>query len=146
MVIKGRVWKYGDDVNTDLMFPGKYTYSINEPVEMASHALEILDPRFSKEVKPSDIIVAGKNWGCGSSREQAVTCLKECGISAIIAKSFSRIYYRNCINSALPALISYQAAVALKTGDNIEIDLKKGLILHRNDIFEFFPMKDKAFF
>ena len=103
-IIKGRVWKYGHNVNTDVMFPGKYTYTINDPVEMAKHALEDLDPRFAKEVRPGDIIVAGRNWGCGSSREQAVTCLRGCGLGAIIAKSFGRIYYRNCLNSALPAL------------------------------------------
>ena len=74
--IIGRVWKYGDNVNTDVIFPGKYTYTITDPAEMAKHALEDLDTRFAKQVKPNDIIVAGKNWGCGSSREQGATCLK----------------------------------------------------------------------
>ncbi|MCK4759190.1 MAG: 3-isopropylmalate dehydratase, partial [Candidatus Aminicenantes bacterium] len=73
---KGRVWKYGDDVNTDVIFPGKYTYSILEPEEMARHALEDLDPDFARKVKSGDVIVAGRNFGCGSSREQAATCLK----------------------------------------------------------------------
>jgi len=84
-IIRGRVWKYGDNVNTDVIFPGKYTYTISEPAEMPAHALEDLDPDFAGGVKPGDIIVAGKNWGCGSSREQAVTCLKESGLGAIIA-------------------------------------------------------------
>jgi 3-isopropylmalate/(R)-2-methylmalate dehydratase small subunit len=127
-VIKGRVWKYGDNVNTDVIFPGKYTYTISEPAEMARHALEDLDPRFAIEVKPNDIIVAGKNWGCGSSREQAVTCLKENGIGAIIAKSFARIYYRNCLNAAVPALTCPGAVDAIQDGENIEIDLKSGEI------------------
>ena len=100
--ITGRVWRYGDDVNTDVIFPGKYTYSISDREEMAQHALEDLDPDFAHSVQPGDIIVAGKNWGCGSSREQAVTCLKEAGVAAIIARSFARIYFRNCINEGLP--------------------------------------------
>src|SRR4030065_2428982 len=106
MIIRGRVWKYGDDVNTDVIFPGKYTYTVSDPKEMPKHALEDLDPRFAKQVQPDDIIVAGKNWGCGSSREQAVVCLEQSKVGAIIAKSFARIYYRNCINNALPALTS----------------------------------------
>ena len=91
--ISGRVWKYGDDVNTDVIFPGKYTYSIFDRKEMAEHALEDLDPDFVASVQPGDIIVAGKNWGCGSSREQAVTCLKVKGVGAVIAKSFGRIHF-----------------------------------------------------
>jgi 3-isopropylmalate/(R)-2-methylmalate dehydratase small subunit len=137
MNIRGRVWKYGDDVNTDLIFPGKYTYSIKEPPEMAEHALEVLDPVFSKEVRVKDIIVAGKNWGCGSSREQAVTCLKECGIAAIVAKSFGRIYFRNCLNAALPAIICPDIVDAVQGGDKIEIDLKNGEIRYGGIITKF---------
>ena len=85
-----KIFKYGDDVNTDVIFPGKYTYTINDPHEMAKHALEDLDPDFVKTVEPGDIIVAGKNFGCGSSREQAATCVKYAGVSAVIAVSFSR--------------------------------------------------------
>ena len=105
MSVKGKVWKYGDDVNTDVIFPGKYTYTIKERSEMAKVACEDLDPEFTKNAKAGDIIVGGKNWGCGSSREQAVSCLKERGIAAIIAKSFARIYYRNCFNEGLPIII-----------------------------------------
>lgn len=140
MIIRGRVWKYGDDINTDIIFPGKYTYSIKEPAEMAAHALEVLDPMFSKEVKPNDIIVAGKNFGCGSSREQAVTCLKESGIAAIIAKSFGRIFYRNCLNAALPAFVCPEAADSVEAGYEIEIDLENGAILYGNFIYKFFPI------
>lgn len=127
-IIRGRVWKYGDNINTDVIFPGKYTYTISEPAEMPAHALEDLDPDFANGVKPGDIIVAGKNWGCGSSREQAVTCLKEGGLGAIIAESFARIYYRNCLNAALPALICPDAVNAIQNGERIEIDLDKGEI------------------
>lgn len=125
--MKGRVFKYGDDVNTDVIFPGKYTYTITDPKEMAQHALEDLDPNFIKTVKKGDVIVAGKYFGCGSSREQAVTCLKESGISVIVAQSFARIYYRNCINSGLPPLILDDTS-EIKNGDELEVDLTKGEI------------------
>jgi len=127
-IIRGRVWKYGDDVNTDVIFPGKYTYTVSMPNEMPQYALEDLDADFATGVNPGDIIVAGKNWGCGSSREQAVTCLKESNLGAIIAKSFARIYYRNCLNAALPALISPEAVDAIAHGDLIEIDIANGEI------------------
>jgi 3-isopropylmalate/(R)-2-methylmalate dehydratase small subunit len=85
---KGRVWKYGDNINTDVIFAGKYTYNIMPPEEMARHALEDLDPGFAPGVKPGDVIVAGKNFGCGSSREQAAACLRFAGVQAVVAKSF----------------------------------------------------------
>jgi 3-isopropylmalate/(R)-2-methylmalate dehydratase small subunit len=142
MSIQGSIWKYGDDVSTDLIFPGKYTYSIKEPSEMAAYALEILDPGFAKKVRPNDVIVAGKNWGCGSSREQAVTCLKECGISAIIAKSFGRIFFRNCLNAALPAIICPDVVDAVQDGDEIVIDLKNGKIYSGSRINKFSLLPD----
>ncbi len=119
---KGRVWKYGDNVNTDVIFAGKYTYNIMPPEEMAKHALEDLDPEFAKNVKPGDVVVAGKNFGCGSSREQAAACLRYAGVQAVVAKSFARIYYRNAINLGLPVLQSAEAADALKAGDEVEIE------------------------
>ena len=100
-----RVWKYGDDVNTDLLFPGKYTYTLRDPEEIAAHALEDLDPEFASAVRSGDVIVAGRNFGCGSSREQAVTCLVYNGVSAVVATSFGRIFYRNAINNGLPAIV-----------------------------------------
>lgn len=127
--MKGIVFKYGDDVNTDVIFPGKYTYTITDPKEMAQHALEDLDPDFIKNVNPGDIIVAGKYFGCGSSREQAVTCLKEAGISVVIAQSFARIYYRNCINSGLPPLILEDTS-AISHGDVLEVDINTGEIVN----------------
>ncbi len=140
--IKGRVWKYGDNVNTDVIFPGKYTYTVSDPAEMPKYALEDLDVRFASKVQPGDVIVAGKNWGCGSSREQAVTCLKESGVGAIIAESFARIYYRNCLNAALPALTSVEAVRAIRDGQGIEIDLGAGVIRSGEDTFSFPPIPE----
>lgn len=141
-VIRGRVWKYGDDVNTDVIFAGKYTYTINDPAEMAKHALEDLDPHFVKEVKPNDIIVAGKNWGCGSSREQAATCLKENGLGAIIAKSFARIHYRNCLNTALPVLTCPEAVDVIQDKEMVELDLAAGEIRCGAGTFRFPPLPE----
>ncbi len=126
--ITGRVWKYGDDVNTDVIFPGKYTYSLTDPDEMAEHALEDLDPGFANAVQPGDIIVAGRNWGCGSSREQAVICLKAGGVGAIVARSFARIYFRNCINHALP-IVTCDAVADVETGEEITIDFAAGEVI-----------------
>ncbi len=137
--IRNKVWKYGDGVNTDVIFPGKYTYTVTDPVEMARYALEDLDPTFAVNVKPGDVIVAGKNWGNGSSREQAVTCLKQAGVGAVIAVSFARIWYRNAINNGLLALTCPQAVTALKHGDGVEIDLKAGLIKCEAGSFAFPP-------
>jgi len=128
-MIKGRVWKYGDNINTDLIFAGKYTYTITDRNEMAQHAFEDLDPNFAKNVKPGDVIVAGKNFGCGSSREQAVIALKMAGIAAIIAPSFARIYYRNAINEGLPLLENKEAPAYINNGDEITIDLAGGKII-----------------
>ena len=139
---KGKVWKYGDSVNTDVIFPGKYTYSILEPEEMAAHALEDLDPQFSKKVKPGDVIVAGWNFGCGSSREQAATCLKYAGVQAVIAKSFARIFFRNAINQGLPVIQFQQAAEKLKDGEEITIDFTQGKIKTQKDSFNFQPLPD----
>jgi len=137
--ISGRVWKYGDDVNTDVIFAGKYTYTITDPKEMARHALEDLDPTFVQNVRPGDIIVAGKNWGCGSSREQAVVCLKEIGVGAIVARSFARIYYRNCINEALP-IVTCDAVDGVETGDEITIDFAAGTVTTPRGTYTFPPM------
>ncbi|HDM90953.1 MAG TPA: 3-isopropylmalate dehydratase small subunit [candidate division WOR-3 bacterium] len=138
--IKGRVFKYGDDINTDVIFPGKYTYSITDPAEMAKHALEDLDPEFAKKAKPGDVIVAGKNFGMGSSREQAAQCLVALGIGAVIAKSFARIFFRNAINNGLLAIQSEEASRALETGDEIEIDVEKGEIRSAKGTFSFPPL------
>ena len=123
-----KVWKYGDNINTDMLFPGKYTYTCNTPEEIRPHLLEDLDPLFAKQVTPGDIIVAGKNFGCGSSREQPVVGLKTVGIAAVVAESFARIFYRASINQGL-LLIECPAAVkAYHEGEPVAIDAQKGTV------------------
>ncbi len=139
MKITGQVWKYGDGVNTDVIFPGKYTYTLTDPAEMAAHALEDLDPGFAANVQPGDIIIAGKNWGNGSSREQAVTSLKYAGVGAVIAVSFARIWFRNAINNGLPAIVHPEAAAAIQPGDTVSIDLETGQIIAPTGTFYFPP-------
>lgn len=124
-----RTWVYGDNVNTDVIFSGKYTYTVKTPQAIAAHALEDLDPAFAPNVQAGDIVIGGDNWGCGSSREQAVTALKYCGVGVIIASSFSGLYFRNCINQGIHPIICPDLNLALKTGDTIEIDYAKQLIL-----------------
>lgn len=141
---KGRAWKYGDDINTDVIFPGKYTYSILDPVEMARHALEDLDPEFAQKVKPGDFIVAGKNFGCGSSREQAATCLKYAGVQAVIAKSFARIFFRNAINLGLPVLQSEEAVDNIEDGEEVEVDFAQGKIKGTKAVFAFPPYPESV--
>lgn len=112
----GRVWKFGDDVNTDLIIPGKYLDSY-DPRHLASHAMEGASKEFAKKVSEGDVIVAGKNFGCGSSREQAVIALKHAGVAVVIAESFARIFYRNAVNLGLPVLVSRNASHVLEDGD-----------------------------
>jgi len=125
----GNVWKYGDNINTDVIFPGKYTYQKMTPEEMATHALEDLDPDFTKKVKEGDIIVAGKNFGMGSSREQAAVAIRAAGISVIIARSFARIYFRNAINAGMPAIRCPEAVDAIENGDSVTVDMETGKII-----------------
>ncbi|MDM7919969.1 MAG: homoaconitase small subunit [Methanosarcina sp.] len=120
--IKGRVWKFGSDIDTDVIIPGKYLRTKDMQV-FAAHAMEGIDPEFSKKAKPGDIIVAGDNFGCGSSREQAPLALKHAGIACIVAKSFARIFFRNAINVGLPLM---EADIECEAGDEIEVDLLKG--------------------
>ena len=136
-MIEGKVWKYSDDVNTDVIFPGKYTYQPMEPSEMAKHAMEDLDPTFAGEVQAGDIIVAGKNFGCGSSREQAATCLKAAGVAAVIAKSFSRIFFRNAINNGLPVIELQDGTDAMKKNDTVAIDFGSGIVRHEGNEYHF---------
>jgi len=141
---KGHVWKYGDGINTDVIFPGRYTYQLMEPAEMAKHAMEDLDPEFAREVKPGDVIVAGKNFGCGSSREQAAACLRAAGVQAVVAKSFARIYFRNAINLGLAVLQCEEASDALLTGAEIEVDFAGGRIISGDRVFKFFPLPESV--
>jgi len=136
-MIKGQVWKYGDDVNTDVIFPGKYTYQPLEPAEMAEHAMEDLDVSFAGEVKKGDVIVGGYNFGCGSSREQAATCLKAAGIAAVIAKSFSRIFFRNAINNGLPVIELKDGVDEMGKGDMVSIDFEVGTVTYKGNEYHF---------
>ena len=144
MEIQGRAWKYGDNVNTDVIFPGKYTYTVTDRTEIARHALEDLDPAFAATVRPGDVIVAGRNWGCGSSREQAATCLVYNGVGAVIAQSFSRIFYRNAINNGLLAITCPEAVRAIEAGDTVAIDLENHVIRCRAGSVAFPPMSQSV--
>ena len=123
--IEGSAWCYGDNINTDLIYPGRYL-TVTDRVGMAKCALAGIDSRFGKEAKPGDLIIAGSNFGSGSSREQAAMCLKYKGISAVIAISFARIFYRNIINQGIPAIISSDMVKLVKTGDIVKLDLVNG--------------------
>jgi len=125
--MKGKVWKYGKDVNTDVILPGRYLDSY-EPEYLASHAMEDLDKSFAKEVQKGDIVVAETNFGCGSSREQAASCLRYCGVQAVVAKSFARIFYRNAINQGIAVIECPECVDAMSKGDEIELDLAAGTI------------------
>lgn len=137
MIFTKKVIKYGDDVSTDLIFPGRYTYRLLTEEEMGMHALEDLDASFGAEDESDRIIVAGKNWGCGSAREQAVKSLKAKGIKVIIAKSIARIYYRNCINEGIVPIVCPEAADALENGDEVVVDVEAGTICFGEKVFNF---------
>ena len=136
-----RIWKYGDNINTDVIFPGKYTYTIShDPAQLARHALEDLDSSFSAQARTGDVIVAGRNFGNGSSREQAVTCLVHAGLRAVIAHSFARIYYRNAINNGLLVIECPQIVDRVETGDNLEIDMRAHELCFAGQAFSFAPL------
>jgi len=127
MALKGKVNKFGDDINTDEIIPARYL-NTSDPAELAKHAMEDADPEFGARVRPGDFIVAGKNFGCGSSREHAPVALKAAGVAAVIAASFARIFYRNAFNMGLPILESPEAAAAIADGAEISVDLDTGVI------------------
>jgi 3-isopropylmalate dehydratase small subunit len=139
-MIKGRIWKFGDNVSTDDIIPGKYKFKTIDLNELSKHVMEGIDPTFSSKVKPGDIIVAGKNFGCGSSREQAPLVIKHAGISAVIAKSFARIFFRNAINIGLPVIEEKELYDNVETGDIIEISLSDGKIYAKGRVFNFKPI------
>jgi len=133
-----KVWKYDqDNINTDMLFPGKYTYTCSTPEEIKPHLLEDLDSSFSKNVKSGDIIFAGKNFGCGSSREQPVVGLKAVGIKAVVAKSFARIFYRSAINQGLILIECPKAVDFYKEGYAVDIDIYKGKLYVNDKEFSF---------
>src|SRR5581483_11446967 len=126
-MINGTAYKFGDNVDTDQIIPAKYLVT-TDPKELALHCMEIADPDFPKKAKPGDILVAGENFGCGSSREHAPLAIKGLGLGVVIAESFARIFFRNCINIGMPILECPQAAQDAKTGDQLQVDLDKGEI------------------
>lgn len=127
MIIKGKNWKFGNDIDTDAIIPARYL-NTSDPKELAKHIMEDADRDFPSKVKSGDIIVAGKNFGCGSSREHAPIAIKAAGIQAVIAKSFARIFYRNSFNTGLPIFESEEASEKIAQGDEIEIDADGGII------------------
>ena len=127
----GRVWRYGDDVNTDYIIPGKYLELV-DPEEMAQHAMEGIDPGFPDKITKGDIVVGGRNFGCGSSREHAPLALKYAGVGAVIAESYARIFYRNSINIGLPALECLGIAGAVSDGAVLEVDVTGGTIINKS--------------
>ena len=131
MKIKGRIWKFGDDIDTDAIIPARYL-NTTDPAELASHVMEDADAGFPKKVKMGDIIAAGKNFGCGSSREHAPIAIKAAGIACVIASSFARIFYRNAFNIGLQIIECGELAGESKTGDALEIDMEKGEIANLN--------------
>lgn len=126
-MFKGKCWKFGADINTDLIIPGRYLNTTNHK-ELAKHCMEDIDPAFASKVQEGDIIVADKNFGCGSSREHAPIAIKTAGVSCIIARSFARIFYRNAFNIGLPVIVCPEAAQDINVGDEVEVNTHTGNI------------------
>lgn len=130
MRFQGRAWVFGDNIDTDVIIPGRYL-NTTDPKELAAHCMEGIDPEFPRKVQPGDIVVAGRNFGSGSSREHAPISLKAAGVSCVIAKSFARIFFRNAINIGLPVLECPEAVEAIAPGDELEVRLDTGEIHNR---------------
>ena len=126
-MVNGRAFKYSDNVDTDVIIPARYL-NTSDPAELAQHAMEDIDMSFRSQVRNGDVIVAGKNFGCGSSREHAPIAIKASGVSCVIAKTFARIFYRNSINIGLPILECPEAADAISAGDSVQVDFATGII------------------
>jgi len=139
----GKAYKYGDNIDTDVIIPARYL-NITDPVKLAKHAMEDLDRGFAKTVNPGDVIVAGSNFGSGSSREHAPLALKTAGIAAVIASSFARIFYRNSFNIGFPILESKEAAGAIEEGNEIQIDFISGIITNvtKNEVYKAEPLPE----
>ncbi len=145
MKATGTVHKYGDHIDTDAIIAARYL-STTDPMELAANCMEDIDPEFVERVKPGDIIVAGENFGCGSSREHAPIAIKAAGISAVIAVNFARIFYRNALNIGLPIIESAEAVEAINAGDEITVDTEEGTIVNHTtgEEFSFQPLTDIA--
>ena len=127
MILKGKTWKFGDNIDTDAIIPARYL-NTSDPAELAKHVMEDADPDFANKMAKGDMIIAGSNFGCGSSREHAPIAIKTAGLQAVIAKSFARIFYRNAFNIGLPIFESDEAVAKIRQGDEIEIDADSGII------------------
>ncbi len=140
MVLRGRAHVFGDDVNTDYIISGKYKFKTLDMDELARHCMEDLDPEFVRKVRPGDFIVAGGNFGCGSSREQAPLVIKHAGVAAVLARSFARIFFRNAINKGLPVVECDTSDI--RDGDELEVDLGEGRVtdLTRGIVLEITPL------
>ena len=143
MKARGRAFKYGDNVDTDVIIPARYLNSFDAK-ELASHAMVDIDPTFASTVEKGDIIVAGQNFGCGSSREHAPLCLKTAGVKCVIAKSFARIFYRNSINIGFPIMECEEAADKIEKGDEVEVDFSTGVITNKtkNETYQSQPFPE----
>ncbi|MBO8137949.1 MAG: 3-isopropylmalate dehydratase small subunit [Desulfotomaculum sp.] len=143
MQLSGAAWKFGSDIDTDLIIPARYL-NTSDPAELAKHCMEDADPEFYSKINAGDVIVAGKNFGCGSSREHAPIAIKAAGISCVIAKSFARIFYRNAFNIGLPIFECPEAAEKIQPGDRLEIDAGSGLIknLTRDESYRAAPVPE----
>jgi len=142
-IIEGRVLKYGDNINTDVIYPGKYLV-FTQPEEMAKHVMEGLDPEFPQKIKDYGLVVAGKNFGCGSSREHAPQSLKYAGCKCVLAESFARIFFRNAINIGLPIIECKGIYSKTDNGDKLQIDMERGIIknLTKNEELKFKPFPE----
>lgn len=143
MALKGKAHKYGDHVNTDVIIPARYL-NVSEADELAAHCMEDIDAEFIQRVQPGDIMIGGEDFGCGSSREHAPIAIKAAGVSAVIARSFARIFFRNSINIGLPVLVSPEAVAGIQAGDDVEIDLASGTItdISRGTVYHAQPFPD----
>ncbi len=141
MILEGKVWRYGDNVDTDVIIPARYL-NTSDPQELARNCMEDIDPSFADGVQAGDIIVADRNFGCGSSREHAPVAIKASGITVVVAESFARIFYRNAINIGLPLLEIGDAVKKIKAGDRLKIDLSAGTVenLSTGEVFKSQPL------
>jgi 3-isopropylmalate/(R)-2-methylmalate dehydratase small subunit len=137
----GRVFRYGDNVSTDEILPGRYAYTLPDHGEMARHALEGLDPSFARRVRPGDVVVAGANFGCGAAREEAVACLKAAGVVAVVASSFARLFWRSALTLGLPPLVCPEARL-LTDGDELSVDLPRLQLLTTQGALAVEPLPD----
>jgi 3-isopropylmalate/(R)-2-methylmalate dehydratase small subunit len=138
----GRVFRYGDNVSTDEILPGKYAYTLFDHSEMARHALEGLDPSFARRVRPGDVVVAGANFGCGAAREEAAACLKAAGVAAVVAVSFARLFWRSALTLGLPPLVCSEARRLLADGDELSVDLPRLQLLTPRGTLAVEPLPD----